>query len=65
LIATVKDGEGNMTDPELGDIVYAKFERINLKDDINFSKLELNVHGTYLEFDYINTKACGVLIPRT
>lgn len=36
---------------EKGDIVYAKFERINLKDNICFSKLELNVHGTYLEFD--------------
>jgi Arc/MetJ-type ribon-helix-helix transcriptional regulator len=37
---------------EKGDIVYAKFERINLNDNIRFSKLELNVHGTYLEFDY-------------
>ena len=36
---------------ETGDIVYAKFERINLNDEIRFSKLELNVHGTYLEFD--------------
>lgn len=36
---------------EKGDIVYANFELINLKDEIHFSKLELNVQGTYLEFD--------------
>jgi len=36
---------------EKGDIVYAEFEDINLKNNINISKLGLNVHGTYLEFD--------------
>lgn len=33
---------------EKGDIVYAKFESINKNQRGSISKLELNVHGTYL-----------------
>ena len=34
---------------EKGDMVYAKFEHINLNTKTDFSKLELNVNGIYLE----------------